>query len=296
MSGELFSDLETPWPILISSDADIATHNLDYPHSDCSFDTNHVTDNEQIILGIDPVIQDPELEALIAGGKLKYKIILRCAVTSFRTSFDWDGQQYVRVSRREIRDSLEIFLFCVASEDIEDFSPSTLAEDLAGSSFFLQRNGLAIFLGAHEITLNDPDSKSMQLQECFRIRKKEELTGFEFNFDDSDNTKFFVDVSAEAYQMMESLTDEQKPLISLSSFIIPSLVAFITQKADEPALVDAQEKYWAKQLIVKFKKIGMNDLTLMAEDPNYALSALGKIFGAQYSAFFDALTPIVEDH
>ena len=295
MSGGLFSDLETPWPILISSEADSNTSYSDYPHSDCSFSISNIKDKEKIILEIDPVIQDPDLQNLISMGKLKYKIILRCAVTSYRKSFDWDGEQYVRVSRREIRDSLEVFLFCVASEDIEEFSPTTLANELIGSSFYLQKNGLAIYLGAHEITLDDPDSKSMQLQECFGIRKKEDLTGFEFNFDDSDDTKFFVDVSPEAYQLMESLDDEQKPLISLSSFIIPSLVAFITQRTEDPALVDAQDKYWAKQLIVKFKKIEINDFKLMSEDPNYALSALGRIFGAQYSAFFDALTPVLED-
>lgn len=295
MSGELFSNLETPWPILVSSEADSRKDYFDYPHSDCFFTVDHIKDNEQIILEIDAVIQDPELEQLITEDKLKYQIILRSAVTSFRKSFDWDGQQHIKISRRNVRDNLEIFLFCIATEDLEVFSPSTLTDDLNGSNFFLQKNGLAIYLGAHEVTLDDPDSKSLQLQECFGIRKKDDLTGFEFNFDDSDDTRFFVDISPNAYELVGALNDEQKPLIALASFIMPALVAFITQKSDDPPLVEAQDKYWAKQLIVKFKKIEMSDFKTMAEDPNYALSALGQIFGAQYETFFDALIMDVED-
>lgn len=293
MSDTLFSELETPWPILVSSQVLEDTEESDYPQSDCSFTVAMVEDSSgsHFILAISPVLQDPFLNDMIDTGKFGYRVMIRCGATNFRIAKKWEGEhQYIPIDRRLVRDSIEISLFCVAEEDIEDFghSISSLAQHLSGSSYQIQQYGLTIFFGSSVVALDDPDSNSLKFQECFSIEEDEELQGFSFRYGTDNEEQFKVYVSPAVFRMLDDIEVEKRHTVALTSFIIPALVGFLCEESDESPLKDNENKYWTQQIIVKLKRHDLYLPEKLSADPNFALDALGKVFADQYQEYFDA--------
>lgn len=293
MSDTLFSDLETPWPILISSEIMAEEDPADYPNSDCEFSVveNDDPEKKNVIFAVDYTVQDPVLVKMLEANQLTLRAIVRSQATNYRTVYTLKSNHF-KISRKLIRDSVEITLFATATDTIEDFSSETLTATLAEATYQIQKHGIMIYFGSQTIPLKDPDSNSLQFQECFKIRKKEDLTGFEFDYDESDDDTFFVYVSDAAFMSLESLSYEQKPMVALTSFIIPALAMFLTRKGDEPSLKEHDSKYWAKQLAIKLQKADYLNLERLSTDSSFALMALGRIFNDQYEQFISTLASI----
>lgn len=210
---------------------------------------------------------DPDLKPLLKSGKASVKARWSCSVTMSSGYIELeevnehvDGTTYRGwLDQQEVRDNVQVEVFLVASELLENFSWQNQHSDYGNSTFSIQKGDFIADGGSFRFKVGKLfDPMEPPLGSCFRItvdpRQKNEM---KVDFSGDDQVVIFM-----SEEMKDGLTQfSQHAEYQLLLVILPALmetISFIQRNEGDASDEDLSEKAWyetIKKLMTTYESI-----------------------------------------
>lgn len=251
----------TPYPVL-------ATYRDDYLNSKFAANIETTQEFGDVHVSIAFTLDEPALEKLVVAGKAEYAVHIECRATAFRMySSTREGLYTVTLNRLDLRDSVEICTFIVASDSIKGFSSQNFHPDYEGFSFDVDR-GSILAIGdcqSIEIKTNNDIERRSSIMNVTRAGSGQR-DAMAVNTDQSDYV--LVSLRPELYEIYAEYGAGANSQLILSLVILPALQIVLTRMAAAGEESTDTEKEWFKSIasILENSDISLSEIDNYSEN------------------------------
>lgn len=244
-----FKDKIFPYPI-------IKNYNDDYIESVFNSKIEYKEKDNLLILDIDIEIKDDKLIKLFNENVISLLVHLEESRTMFRESYKFNKlSNTISVNKDFIKNKVEVIIFLVTNEKIENYTSKNLSEWYAGAKFDLTKHLVIGYGGSFEINITKEDDDIKSISSIFVVTPKDEI-GKIFEIDYTD-TVISINVNNEIYEtyarlsMIYALNKSQDNKILLTIMVLPAFVEVLNMLKE--GYKNYEDNLWFRSLIKAFK-------------------------------------------
>lgn len=239
----------------------VITEETDF-YIDSSFETDveQIVDGYNIKLVLKAKMVNPELEELLAKGKVMFAHHIECNQTCYRKIVltNLESKEFV-LRDSEVNGVVQICSFAVANENIEKYSNSLFSQDYKGFRFNIER-GCILAVGSQiNLRINKIRDDLANTSSIFSIIPNMDETVADIKVDTAHN-KIVISLPRQTfsvYSNMSTLMDIQPVMHSM--IIMPALVSAILEIKELRNQLYTYEDYrWFRSLRKSCAKINVN--------------------------------------
>jgi hypothetical protein len=243
-----------PYPIL-------SPYFNDFKEVDFEADITIIQTPHSVQINTSIKLTEPYIKQMVEDGIIEYVLQLECAMTSYRESirFSEDTFEY-KVSEELLEDKLNIRVFMVASQELEDYGPSHLVEDYDGLKFDLDEFSIIGIASYRSVKIEKEKDQIKNVASIFSIVKKMNNKKSDFLFDvNSDRIR--IELPSEYIEKYNILNRNPNNRYALMSIII----APVLLRTIELLKTDSEDSYsmfkWYDSLLqlIDKKKISLEE-------------------------------------
>ena len=243
-----------PYPIL-------SPYFNDFKEVDFEADITILQTSHSVQINTSIKLTEPYIKQMVEDGIIEYVLQLECAMTSYRESirFSEDTFEY-KVSEELLEDKLNIRVFMVASQELEDYGPTHLVEDYDGLKFDLDEFSIIGIASYRSVKIEKEKDQIKNVASIFSIVKKMNNKKSDFLFDvNSDRIR--IELPSEYIEKYNILNRNPNNRYALMSIII----APVLLRTIELLKTDSEDSYsmfkWYDSLLqlIDKKKISLEE-------------------------------------
>lgn len=243
-----------PYPIL-------SPYFNDYNNVDFEADITIQQSSHSIQVNIRITLTEPYLLQMVEDGIIEYVLQLECAMTSYRDSIRFSEDYYeYRIPVEMIEEQLNVRVFILATQQLEDFGPSNLVDDYEGLKFDLDEFSIIGIASYRNVKIEKEKDQIKHVASIFSIVKKIENIKKEFIFEPNGD-RIRIEISEEYIEKYNILNRNPKNKFALMSVIIAPVLLKVIEliKEDEEDSYSMFKWYSSIAQMMEKKKIGLEE-------------------------------------
>lgn len=227
--------------------------------------------NMLIIKDISYYLDDSYLQGLVEKGFITVYCVVECSYTVFRKKFVIGMEPTtIKIDISNLKDTVVISAFGVASKDIKGFNTADFSENYLGYEFNIEKNNILLIDDGYSIKIEYDDREDDKIASIFNIIKimKDTKT---INIS-SNNKKIFIDLPEKQFNIYETLSRlKSTQRIFFSLLLIPALHKELIEIQYHAKMNDSfyqdiddivREKYWFSSIVNRYKEVYSKEINL----------------------------------
>ena len=243
-----------PYPIL-------SPYFNDFKEVDFEADIDVHQNPHSIIATISILLTEPYIKKMIEDGLIEYVLQLECSMTSYRDSIRFSEDSLVhKIPEELIEDKLNIRVFMVATQELEDYEPSQLVEDYEGLKFDLDQFSIIGIASYRTVKIEKEKDQIKNVASMFSVVKKVNNKKEDFQFE-VNGERIRIEIPEEFLEKYNILNRNPNNKYALMSIIIAPVFLKVIElvKADTEDSFSIYKWHSALLQLMEKKKISMEE-------------------------------------
>ena len=214
-----------------------------------------------IIATISILLTEPYIKKMVEDGLIEYVLQLECSMTSYRDSIRFSEDSLVhKIPEELIEDKLNIRVFMVATQELEDYKPSHLVEDYEGLKFDLDQFSIIGIASYRTVKIEKEKDQIKNVASMFSVVKKVNNKKEDFQFE-VNGERIRIEIPEEFLEKYNILNRNPNNKYALMSIIIAPVFLKVIEmvKADTEDSFSIYKWYSALLQLMNKKKISMEE-------------------------------------
>lgn len=245
------ANLSLPYPVLGVHDDVAGKYEITGPEVSVKLDRT------EIALG--HILRNHEIQALLEAGRAEFVVHIHCIRTCYRKSFrSQSANQIITIKSDDLRDKVELEMFVIASQIIQDYRPESAHKDYSGFTFELNEGdilaygGITNFVAHKQWLASEAVGSFMVLEEGDWKAGPMKVV--------LERPKISIVLSRDDFRRYKSLAKARRfDRIFHSALVLPALIYAVTQ------MIDAADAYSDRKWFQVLEDRRTNDPELSSE-------------------------------